>query len=256
MKPNLSHLYEATPVWLDGLMVVLTVLTIGMLYIAVRQVSVVGAKGLLIASVIWMTTLAVLAYNHVFQQFDAMPPRFVLANLPPLLLIIGLLLSHKARVWMSKLPLSVLTVLHAIRVPVELMLYVLYVHHQIPQLMTFEGRNLDILAGLTAPIIAYFAFQRKQLSVRWLLVWNVVALGLVTNIVVHAVLSAPLPFQQMAFDQPNVGVFKAPYIWLPGVIVPVVLFSHAVAIQRLVVEVFGHSHEQEQTTALHPTQLP
>jgi hypothetical protein len=254
MQPNLVYLYEPTPVWLDTSLVILTLLTIGLLAMAFRRVSVRGATRLLIASLLWMTILGFLAYNHVFQQLDAMPPRFVLANLPLLLLIVGLLLSRKARAWMDKLPLSVLTLLHTIRVPVELTLYALYLHQQIPQLMTFEGRNFDILAGLTAPIVAYLAFSRKNVSALGLLVWNIFALGLVTNIVAHAVVSAPMPFQQMAFEQPNVAVLKAPYVWLPGIIVPAVLFSHAVAIQRLVKDVFGRkrmpSHEPHQATAL------
>jgi hypothetical protein len=54
------------------------------------------------------------------------------------------------------------------------------------------------------------------------------------NIVTIAILSAPLPFQQMGFDQPNVGVFLFPFIWLPALIVPLVLFSHLVCIYQLV----------------------
>lgn len=107
------------------------------------------------------------------------------------------------------------------------------IDNQVPELMTFEGGNYDILSGLTAPILAYVVFGKQHVSPRWLLVWNILALGLVINIVVHAVLSAPLPFQQLAFDQPNVGILKLPYIWLPGFIVPVVLFSHGVAIFQL-----------------------
>ena len=236
MQPDLSHLYESTPAWLDVLFVSTTMLTVVMLYAAVRQVSVVGALRLLAVSVIWLAVLGLLAYNHFFQQLTAKPPRFLLTIGPPLLLLVVVLVSAKGRAWMHKLPLSVLTLTHTVRVPVELALYGLYVHQQIPQLMTFEGRNYDILAGLTAPIIAYFVFRRNQLSTRWLLIWNFLALGLVLNIVIQAVLAAPLPFQQLAFDQPNVGILKTPYVWLPGFIVPVVLFSHVVAIYRLLRE--------------------
>ncbi len=238
MQPNLSQLYEATPVWLDAFFIVTTALMLLLLYVAIRRVSGIHATWFLIGSVVWLTGLGLLAYNHIFQHLDTKPPGFLLVTGPPFVLIISLLLTAKGRAWMGQLPLSVLTLLHMVRVPVELTLYGLYVHQQIPQLMTFEGRNYDILAGLTAPIISYFAFRRGQLATRWLLGWNVVALGLVLNIVIHAVLSLPLPFQQMAFEQPNVGLLKAPYVWLPGFIVPTVLFAHAVAIQRLVIDVF------------------
>ncbi|UFH54061.1 hypothetical protein [Spirosoma sp. KNUC1025] len=189
---------------------------------------------------IWLGALAFLAYYHFFQNLSAKPPHFLLAIGLPLLLIAGLAVTTKGRALTSTLPLSTLTLLHTVRVPVELTLYGLYVYQQIPQLMTFEGRNFDILAGLTAPVVSYFAFRQKRLSARGLLLWNILSLGLVLNIVVQAILSAPLPFQQLAFDQPNVGILKFPYIWLPGYIVPAVLFGHVIAIQRLLREITGH----------------
>ncbi len=195
--------------------------------------------GVLLASLVWLIGLALLAYNHFFQHLDASPPHFILAIGPPLLLIIGLLLTNRGRFWINQLPLSVLMGLHTVRIPVELTLYSLYCYQQVPQLMTFDGRNLDVLAGLTAPIVAYFAFSRNQLSARWLLVWNGLALGSLINIVTLAILSAPLPLQQLALSQPNVAVLKAPYVWLPGYIVPVVLFSHIVAMQRLIKQVLS-----------------
>lgn len=207
---------------------------------AVRQISDRIAMVVLLASLIWLMGLALLAYNHFFQHLDARPPHFMLTIGPPLLLIIGLLLTNRGRFWINQLPLSVLTGLHTVRVPVELILYGLYSYQQVPQLMTFEGRNWDILAGLTAPIVTYLAFSRNKLSARWLLIWNGLVLGLLINIVTLAILSAPLPLQQLAFSQPNVAVLKTPYVWLPGYIVPVVLFSHVVATQQLLKQVVPH----------------
>jgi hypothetical protein len=64
-------------------------------------------------------------------------------------------------------------------------------------------------------------------------VWNFICLGLLLNIVINAILAAPFPFQQFAFDQPNRGVLYFPFIWLPGFIVPAVLLSHLVNIRQL-----------------------
>jgi hypothetical protein len=99
--------------------------------------------------------------------------------------------------------------------------------------MTFEGRNFDILAGLTAPVVAYFGFVKSRLSNRFMVMWNVISLLLLLNIVINAILSAPFRFQQFAFDQPNIAVMYFPFVWLPCFIVPVVLFSHLVLIKRL-----------------------
>jgi hypothetical protein len=53
------------------------------------------------------------------------------------------------------------------------------------------------------------------------------------NIVVTAILYAPLPIQQLAFEQPNIAVMYFPFVYLPGFIVPIVLFSHLVSLKKL-----------------------
>ena len=98
----------------------------------------------------------------------------------------------------------------------------------------FAGGNFDILSGLSAPVLFYMGFAKKRVHVRLLLIWNFICLGLLINIVVHAILSAPFPFQQLAFDQPNIAILYFPYVWLPGFIVPLVLLSHLAAIRQLV----------------------
>jgi hypothetical protein len=66
-----------------------------------------------------------------------------------------------------------------------------------------------------------------------LLAWNFICLGLLLNIVINAALSIRSPVQQFAFDQPNIAVLHFPFVLLPSFIVMIVLFSHLVAIQRL-----------------------
>ena len=162
-----------------------------------------------------------------------MPPRFVLLVLPPLVVIIILFVTHSGRRFIDSLFLKTLTQLHVVRIFVEIILFWLLIYKYVPKLMTFEGRNFDILAGLSAPVIAYYGFTKNTLSKKFMLVWNIVCLLLLLNIVINAVLSAPFPFQQFAFDQPNIGVLYFPFVWLPAFIVPVVLFSHLVSIRRL-----------------------
>jgi len=116
---------------------------------------------------------------------------------------------------------------------VELVLYWLFLHQAVPELMTFAGRNFDILAGITGPFVAYYGVKKQMLGRKTLIGWNLIALALLFNIVIHAVLSAPFAFQVLAFDQPNVAVLYFPFSWLPGFVVPLVLFSHLVAIRQL-----------------------
>jgi hypothetical protein len=99
--------------------------------------------------------------------------------------------------------------------------------------MTFEGRNFDILSGLTAPVIFYFSFIKKKFHRKIFLIWNFICLGFLINIIANAVLSAPFSFQKFAFDQPNIAILYFPFNWLPSCVVPIVLFSHLVVIRQL-----------------------
>jgi hypothetical protein len=100
--------------------------------------------------------------------------------------------------------------------------------------MTFEGRNFDILSGLTAPIIYYLYFVKKCVNKNVFITWNLICIGLLLNVVINAILSVPSPFQQFAFEQPNIAILYFPYVWLPSCVVPLVFLSHFVTIRQLV----------------------
>lgn len=181
----------------------------------------------------WLVLQMIISLTGFYQKTDTLPPRFLLAVLPMLLLVIALFSSKKGENFIENLDLKALTYLHIVRIPVELTLLWLYQHGSIPEVMTFEGRNFDILSGITAPFIAYFGFTKKTLNSTVIIAWNLICLVLLFNIVVTAVLSAPTPLQQMAFEQPNRAILYFPFIWLPSVIVPLVLFAHLVVIKGL-----------------------
>lgn len=183
--------------------------------------------------VIWLALQALLAKNNFYLITNSIPPRFPLIIVPPLLLILILFVTKAGKRFIDSLSMKILTILHVVRVFVEIILLLLFMYKYVPKLMTVEGRNFDILAGLTAPFIVYYGFVKRRLNKNFMLTWNVICLSLLLNIVINALLSAPFPFQQFAFDQPNVAVLYFPFVWLPAFIVPVVLFSHLVLIRRL-----------------------
>ena len=187
----------------------------------------------LIIICIWLGIQTILALNNFYTVTNTIPPRFFLLVGPPLLVIIILFVTQAGRRFIDSLSLKILTQLHVVRIFVEIILLWLFLYKFIPKLMTFEGRNFDILSGLSAPLVAYFGFTKNELSKKFMLAWNFICLLLLINIVINAVLSAPFPFQQFAFDQPNIAVLYFPFVWLPCFIVPAVLFSHLVLIRRL-----------------------
>jgi hypothetical protein len=78
-------------------------------------------------------------------------------------------------------------------------------------------------------------FNRKSLSKRLFLAWNVISLLLLVNIIIHAILSVPSPIQQFGLTQPNMGMLYFPFIWLACYVAPAVLFSHFVILRRLII---------------------
>ncbi|MBK8295865.1 MAG: hypothetical protein IPK91_00950 [Saprospiraceae bacterium] len=191
------------------------------------------SKSTLLLLISWLIIQSILGLSGCFLKTDAMPPRLLLAVLPTLLLIFGLFATTTGRQFIDRLDLKTLTLLHTLRIPIEMVLYGLFVYKKVPELMTFAGSNYDILSGITAGFVFYFGFIQKKLSTKIILIWNFICLGLLLNIVMHAVLAAPFPFQQLAFEQANVAVLYFPFNWLPTCVVPMVLFSHLAGIRIL-----------------------
>jgi hypothetical protein len=186
--------------------------------------------------VIWLIIQAVLTLKGIYNSAtNSMPPRILLFGIFPMLLtIILLFVATGGRQFIDSLPLTYITYVNMVRIPVELVLFSLCLNKAVPQLMTFEGRNFDIFSGITAPFVAYYGFTNGKLSSKLILAWNLLCLALLMNIVVDALLSAPFPFQKFAFDQPNIAIFNFPFSWLPTFIVPIVLFGHLISIRRLI----------------------
>jgi hypothetical protein len=192
------------------------------------------SKGLISIFSLWLIIQSILSISAFYQVTYVMPPRFMLLILPPIVIIVITFLTKNGKNFIAGLDIGKLTILHIIRIPVELTLYWLFLHKAVPEVMTFEGRNFDILCGITAPLIYYFGYVKNMLNKKVLLAWNIICLLLLLNIVSTAVLSAPFPTQQIAFSQPNIALLYFPFTLLPGLIVPIVLFSHLVSIRKLI----------------------
>lgn len=216
------------PLYIPIVFILISIFTCFFLYEGSLQ-----SRTVLIVVLLWLVIQAGIGLSGFYTQTQDMPPRFIVALGIPLFTIIILFSTHRGRSFLDTWNIKWLTWLHVVRVPVEMVLYWLFLQKKVPQLMTFEGINFDILSGLTAPIIAFVGFRGNKPRKTLLLIWNFICLGLLLNIVIHAVLSAPLPFQQLAFDQPNVAVLYFPYVWLPAFVVPAVLLAHLVAIRKL-----------------------
>jgi len=220
---------ETLPTYISIVFVLTASLTLLLLYKAGGN-----SKPLIVITLLWLALQAVAGLMGFYTVTKGTPPRFALLLVPPVVFIGMLFLTKKGRAFVDGFDVKTLTLLHIVRIPVELTLYWLFLHKAVPQIMTFEGRNFDILCGLTAPIIYYFGYVKNVFGRKILLGWNIICLLLLANIVVTAVLSAPFPSQKFGFEQPNIAMLYFPFVWLPCFVVPAVLFAHLVTIRRLV----------------------
>ncbi|REC61890.1 hypothetical protein DRF65_12740 [Chryseobacterium pennae] len=183
----------------------------------------------------WLIIQAALSLNDVYNShLNSLPPKIVLLGiLPPVLVILFMFNTPKGKLFIDSLSLLHITYLNIIRIFVEIALYKLFLYKMVPEIMTFKGINFDILAGISAPFIAYYGIRMSKISRNLILYWHIIGLALLLNIVIIALLSAPSPLQRIAFDQPNIAILHFPFSWLPTFIVPVVLFGHLVSIRQL-----------------------
>jgi hypothetical protein len=228
---------ENLPSYVSVIFILVTFFTVGFfLYITKR-----GAFTSLTTKVLgflipfWLFFQATLALGGFYLTTSGVPPRLALAVVPPLAAIILLFIFSRPD-FIRRLPLKQLTWLSIVRVPVEVVLFWLYRAGQVPAVMTFGGRNFDILSGISACLVAVFAFRGEEKNKIVLAAWNCCALILLLNVVVNALLAAPTEFQAQAFDQANRAILYFPFIWLPAIIVPIVMFTHFASLYQLATE--------------------
>ena len=181
----------------------------------------------------WGSLHVLIASRGFYLVGDGIPPRVALFFMPTVIVLLALLGTTRGRAWMGGCGLMALTLVHPLRILVEIVLHRAFLDGQLPQTMTFTGTNFDILSGLSAPIVLLYLMRSKQPSRMLLIAWNLVCLCLLLNVVVVAALSVPSVMQQLNIDHPNLLVLHAPYVLLPALIVPVVLWSHVAALTSL-----------------------
>ena len=183
---------------------------------------------------VWLFVIALLTYQGVFEDTTSFPPRLFIAVGLTIIALVTLFGSKGSRDFILQMPITTLTYVHIIRVPVELVLWWLALEKWVPIEMTFEGSNFDILTGVTAPFAAVFLVGMRSKSTFAAVIWNIAGIVMLANIVIMAVRASPYFYNPESFAVPNIAVLQFPFIWLPTFVVPVVLFAHIASILKLV----------------------
>lgn len=218
----LSALFIALVIGMAALMIA------GVGRAASRRAAALVAVGLLG----WLTLTALLAARGFFSDFAALPPRIGAVIVPPVLIVLALTFTPLADRLLRSVPPAWLIVPQSFRIVVEIVLWLLYTHGQIAPLMTFHGRNFDIVAGLSAPLVGWWV-ARHAPPRSALVLWNVLGLLLVLNVAAHGLLSAPSPFRQFVSDPPFTVVTHFPFVWLPAFLVPLAVLLHGLSLKQM-----------------------
>jgi hypothetical protein len=219
---------EKLPLFIPVIFGATVVLAIWLFYIATNY-----SKSFLLLVAAWVILQSLVSASGFYTDPATMTIRFPFLVVPPLLVIIAAFVTERGKNFIDQLSLPALTIFHIIRIPVELVLYWLFLSKAIPEAMTFHGRNFDLFSGITAPFIYYFGFVRNKLNRSVIIVWNLVCLGLLLNVVANALLSLPGRFLHFDFEQANIGLGYFPFTLLPACLVPLVLFAMLAAIRQL-----------------------
>ena len=180
----------------------------------------------------WAAVVSALSLTGVLGKFEIFPFNVGPLLIIPLILIILFTFSRSLREVLPHIHPARIIRLQVFRVFVEILLWLLFIDNLLPVQMTFEGRNFDVLSGLTAPLIAFLAFRNK-LSKPVLIIWNLICLGLLINIVAIAILSMPTPFRYFMNEPANTIVAEFPISWLPTFLVPLAYLLSFISIRQL-----------------------
>jgi hypothetical protein len=178
-----------------------------------------------------MAVQLILASRGVLAEWGRRPPPILIVIGLSVLFVIVVGVSRPGTRMVDRLPFVALIAYQSFRLPLELLMHRAVTIGLMPSQMSYSGLNFDILSGaLAIPVAAMAASDRAP---RWLLLlWNLLGTILLVNIVVIAAVSTPV-FAAFGPDRLNMWIAEAPYIWLPGVLVPSAAFGHLLVWRKL-----------------------
>lgn len=184
-----------------------------------------------LAIVAWLAGSGVLAHSGFLSAWEARPPHLVLI---PLTGLVAVVLLHRSPLLARLLPVVPRhwpVAFQSFRIGVELAFWGLFAAGGAPAQVTFEGRNFDVLVGLSAPLVA-LAIRGRNLAPRAVMAWNVLGLAILSNTIVTTFTSTPGPLHLDWPGMPFTAFATWPFVWIPGFLAPLAIFLHIFSIRQ------------------------
>lgn len=194
--------------------------------IATRRVLSLRIRAAVCAAILvgWIAIPATLALQGMLNRYAPWPPPAMFMVMVLTAATIGLTASPVGAALSDSLGLPSLVGYQAFRIPVEWWLHRLFEDGAVPIQMTYAGRNLDVITGVTALVLALWLVVAHP--PRWVVfAWNLVGLALLINIIAVSALSTPA-VHYFLNGPPNLLLSGFPSVWLPSFLVQAALAGH------------------------------
>lgn len=206
----------------------LTLAVVAVVVIAVARRAGHGARAAGAAAA-WLALTAGVALSGRLLDFTSRPPLLGLVLVVTFVLAVAVALSRVGAA-LSTAPLWLLVGFQGFRLPLELVMHRAAGEGVMPGVMGFEGRNLDIVAGAVALVVA--VLLKRGASTTLARAWLVLATLTLVNVVVVAVLASPM-VRFFGDGELNTWIAYAPFIWLPTVLVAIAIGGQIVIARAL-----------------------
>jgi hypothetical protein len=186
----------------------------------------------IVALIGWAVFVTVWSLSGKMRDFSIFPLNMAPILFIPLLAILIVTFSSGGREILAHIDPQAIIRLQSFRFFVELVIWLLFIEKMLPVQMTFEGRNLDVISGVTAPLVAWLVATRK-INRTLIVLWNIACFGLLINILTVAILSMPTDLQYFFNEPHNVAVTQFPYSFLPAFLVPLAYMLHFFSLRQM-----------------------
>ena len=191
------------------------------------------SAGIALGLALWLSYVGVLSWSGLIADATRRPPVIFAVVGPVILFVFFVVVRSRAagRIALS-VPLWLLIGVQAFRVGVELFLHRLWAEGLVPRMLTYEGANVDIWIGISAPVVAWIATRGRGglVAAR---AWTVVGLLALTNVVVRSALTSPGPLHLIDAEVANRAIGTFPYTFIAGFLAPLAVTLHVLALRAI-----------------------